>query len=101
MITGLSRSCDIAQLVLSNLSYLQTPFQIYCKLRPFADCNAFGNHNLQARNHLVISVLSSTPLPGFIGRDFITTTGSSATCQGITASLSFLLELVTSLLFGP
>jgi hypothetical protein len=39
----------------------------------------------------VIPVFSSTPLPGFIGGNFITTTGSSATLQSIIPFLSFLL----------
>ncbi len=41
---------------------------------------------------LIISVLSSTPLPGFKGGDFITTTGSSATLQNISPSLSLPLS---------
>ncbi len=39
----------------------------------------------------VIPVFSSTPLPGFIGGNFITTTGSSATRQSILPFLSSLL----------
>ena len=40
----------------------------------------------------VIPVFSSTPLPGFIGGNFITTTGSSATRQSIPPFLSLLLS---------
>ena len=44
----------------------------------------------------VISVLSSTPLPGFTGRNFITTTGSSATSHRITVDLPFSLSTACS-----
>ena len=37
----------------------------------------------------VLQVLPSTLLPSFIGLKFITNTGSSATCYGLAAALSF------------
>ena len=40
---------------------------------------------------VVVFVFSSTPLPGFTGKDFFTTTGSSATLQGVSPALSLLL----------
>jgi len=40
----------------------------------------------------VVAVLSSTRLPGFTGRDFFTTTGSSATSHHFGEFLSFLLK---------
>lgn len=44
----------------------------------------------------VISVLSSTPSPGFKGRNFITTTGSSATPHCFAADLPFGLSATCS-----
>lgn len=59
---------------------------------PSQTLKAFDQAGLQASNHLVISVLPSTPLPGFTGRVFITTTGSSATSHRLTVFSSRLLK---------
>ena len=59
---------------------------------PSQTLKAFDLASPQASGRLVVLVFSSTPLPGFIGRDFITTTGSSATSHRIALFLSFLLK---------
>ena len=41
----------------------------------------------------VVLVFSSTPLPGFAGKDFLTTTGSSATLQSVSTFLSHLVSV--------
>lgn len=58
---------------------------------PSQIAGAFGLPQSLHTRMQVIPVFSSTPLPGFIGGNFITTTGSSATLQSIIPFLSFLL----------
>ena len=74
------------------------------KLPPFATTDAFGDRSLVRTKPDVIAVLSSTRLPGFTGRDLLTTTGSSATSHHMSHFLSCLLKppypLLTLRLWG-
>jgi hypothetical protein len=65
------------------------------KLHPFATTDAFGSRPLVWTGPDVVTVFSSTRLPGFSGRDFLTTTGSSATSHRVSAFLSCLLKSPT------
>ena len=74
------------------------------KLLPFATAEAFGDRSPVRTKPDVIAVFSSTRLPGFFGRDFLTTTGSSATSHHFGRFLSCLLKppypLLTLRLWG-
>jgi hypothetical protein len=70
------------------------------KLHPFATTGDFGAASLvrtllQEGTSNVIAVFSSTRLPGFSGRDLLTTTGSSATSHRVGCFLSCLLKSPT------
>ena len=65
------------------------------KLLPFATTNAFGDRSPARTKPRVIAVFSSTRLPGFSGRKFLTTTGSSATSHRVGFFLSCLLKSPT------
>ena len=62
-----------------------SPFSWY--FTPSHPVVAFGSPQVHQTVLAVIPVLSSTLLPGFTGRDFITTTGSSATLHVISGLL--------------
>jgi hypothetical protein len=62
---------------------------------PSQTTDAFGAASLVRTKPDVIAVFSSTRLPGFSGRDFLTTTGSSATSHRVSAFLSCLLKSPT------
>lgn len=62
------------------------------KLLPFATADAFDNPLPARTKPDVVTVFSSTRLPGFSGRDFLTTTGSSATSHRVGLFLSCLLK---------
>ncbi len=62
------------------------------KLHPFATADAFGNRSPMRTKPHVVTVFSSTRLPGFSGRDFLTTTGSSDTSHHVNHFLSYLLK---------
>jgi hypothetical protein len=90
----------------------RSPFSFACAARRVFSCwysafletsplriwiNAFGFHPAvrtcpETDKPHVVAVLSSTRLPGFTGRDLLTTTGSSATSHHIGRYLSCLLE---------
>lgn len=76
--------CSVEQLVSGTI--IIHNFQKYSNiLPPFATAQAFGSDQPLQTKLQVVPVLSSTLLPGFIGRNFITTTDSSATshCIGL------------------
>jgi hypothetical protein len=67
---------------------------------PSHDVRAFGACRPPRTKPRVVPVFSSRPLPAFSGRDFITTTDSSATLHRFVSTLSFLLSLPSPLLPG-
>jgi len=70
--------CPVGQLVF----YLQDSTDYWDtsnKLHPFATHTAFGSCRPLATQCQVVPVFSSSLLPAFTGRNFNTTTGSSAT----------------------
>lgn len=66
------------------------------ELHPFATTRAFGCETPVRTKPHVVAVLSSTRLPGFIGHDLFTTTGSSATSHRFDFLLSCLLKSSTA-----
>ena len=90
---GLHRHLPACRQLPSLHSVMVTAPRLSVKLHPFATGGAFGfSVSPDAQMTSVSSVLPSTLLPGFIGRKFNTTTGSSATRQSISPSLSLLLS---------
>jgi hypothetical protein len=70
--------CPVGQLVFNTLD--MQPFKAsFNELHPFATDTAFGAYQPPTNRCRVIPVLPSTLLPAFTGRNFYTTTGSSAT----------------------
>jgi hypothetical protein len=65
-------------------------------LLPFATSRACGSGTPVRTWPHVVAVLSSTRLPGFKGRNFLTTTGSSATSHRFDFLLSCLLRASTA-----
>jgi len=72
-----------------------SPGNTSLKLLPFATAEAFVILPPIRTEPDVVTVFSSTRLPGFIGRNFHTTTGSSATSHRVSSFLSYLLKLPT------
>ena len=83
-----SLPCPVGQLVNSASTSLSSSAMLINDFRPSHPNKAFDPARSAEPPPAVIPVLSSTLLPGFIGRNFITTTASSATSHPLRPWLS-------------
>ena len=80
--------CPVGQLVNTASTFLSSSVILVNDFRPSHPIRAFDPDRSAEPPSAVIPVLSSTLLPGFSGRNFLTTTASSATSHRLRPRLS-------------
>lgn len=83
-----ARPCPVGQFVNTTSTDHSSSFILVIDFRPSHPGRAFGPVRSADPVSAVIPVLSSTLLPGFAGRNFFTTTASSATSHQLRPWLS-------------